>query len=109
MQKPLILIADPNNDRAEAVETALAEVRSRRPDAVVVDFPFPLNGTCLSVALRDHPDTADIPVVAFSSWDFPRTRDKAREYGCHAFVPHTRGPDGLARAVADLLEREPVV
>ncbi len=123
MEQQLIVIADPNNDRAEAIGNALnggfevvrirnareayGEIRSRRPAAVVVDFPFPMDGGCLTWTLNGDPDTADIPVVAFSAWNFPRTRGKAKEYGCSAFVPHSDGPDGLARAVTDVLEREP--
>ena len=124
MEQPLVIIADPNNDRAEATgnalnggfevvrirnaREALAAIRARRPAAVVVDFPFPLDGGCLAWSLHGDPATADIPVVAFSGWDFPRTRRKAREYGCRVFVPHADGTDGVARAVRELLEREPV-
>lgn len=123
MNKPLIIIADPNEARAEIVGAALGddlevlrfrtaeeayeEIRSRRPAAVIVDFPLPLEGVCLSRALSEDPRTSSIPVVAFSGWDFPRTRDKAREYGCAAFVPQAQGADGLSQAVSRLLEQEP--
>lgn len=123
MNKPLIIIADPNEARAEIVGAALGEslqvlryrtaeeaypeIRSRRPAAVVIDFPLPLEGVCLSRALNEDPRTSSIPVVAFSGWDFPRTRDKAREYGCAVFVPQSDGAEELARAVNGLLEQEP--
>lgn len=123
MEKPFIIIADPSADRAAALEEALGpgcdclairdvgaalrEVRARRPAAVIVDFPFPGDeGQCLSEVLGDDPATAAVPVVAHSGWDFPRTRARAKSFGCRAFVPHQRGPDAVARAVEELLEGE---
>ena len=119
MGKPLVIIADPNNSRADAIRDAFngyveiqrirdpheayAEIRSLKPAAVVVDFPFPLNGRCLSNALRDDPITAHIPIIAFSGWDFPRTRAKAEEYGCDCFVSYAQGPEGVIEAVRSVI------
>lgn len=52
-----------SDDGAALVE----EVRSRRPDVVVTDNEMPvMTGVEVVRALRDDPDTADIPVVIAS-------------------------------------------
>lgn len=126
MEKPFIIIADPNETRAAAlvealgpafdcltvhdVQGALHEIRDRLPAAIVVDFPFPTGqGRCLTDALNGDPATAAIPLVAHSGWDFPRTRSKARDFGCDAFVAHQHGPEAVVRTLDELLGREQAV
>lgn len=116
MYKPLLIIVDQNletlaeterlfADRFECVgiaspEDALESIRHRGPAAVVVDFPMPLRaGGCLSAAIKDDPGTSDVPVVAYSSWDFANTRNKAVSIGCAAFVARSAEASELEAAV----------
>ncbi|MFO7892347.1 MAG: response regulator [Longimicrobiales bacterium] len=120
MHKPLIIIADPDADRSESIAAtfngsyacirvkdaneALAEAKDRRPAAVVLDFPFPVSeGRCLSVALREDADTAGIPIVAYSGWNFTKTRAKAEKLGCSTFIAHEDGPEAVVEAVNELV------
>ena len=120
MQKPLVIIVDGSQERAQSIgdalgseyETrwvgaareALEEIRASRPTAVVVDFPFPMDDRrCLSHVLHEDRATAEIPVVAYSAWDFSNTRAKARALGCEAFVGRTAGPEGVARTLQEVV------
>lgn len=116
MYKPLLVIVDQDPDaRARtaelfaeryhcfvtgSAEEALASIRADHPVAVVVDFPIPLrSGGCLAAAINRDPETSHVPVVAYSSWNYPRTRATAREYGCAEFVARSAGPEALVAAV----------
>jgi CheY-like chemotaxis protein len=108
----LILVVDPDVDRLTRIRDAvsdrfdvvlesnssdaLAHARSRGPAAIVVDFPVPMGaGRSLTEALREDPATRGIPVVAFSGWEYARTRSRAETLGCAAFVGHSEGIEAL--------------
>ena len=120
MERPLIVIVDAYAERAQPLEEALSsdfdclstydaaealeEIRRARPVAVVVDFPFPTaERRCLSAVLKDDPETADTAILAYSAWDFPRTREKAAQLGCSTFIARSDGPEAVARALDELL------
>ena len=120
MERPLIVIVDGYEERARPVEEelcrnfdclsiysaeeALGEIRRARPAAVIVDFPFPTaDRRCLSAVLQDDPELSGIPVVAYSAWDFPKTREKAAALGCDSFVARAKGPEALARVIDEML------
>lgn len=94
---------------AENVADALGRARTLQPLAIVLDFPFPATSAgggsrCLSTLLKEDRATRDIPVVAYSGWDFARTRSKAAEYGCAAFVSHEAGERAILEALAPLVQ-----
>ena len=126
MDKPLIVIVDAYAERAQPLEEelsrdfdclstydaaeALREIRRGRPAAVVIDFPYPTEARrCLSAVLKEDPETSSTPIVAYSTWDFPRTREKAAELGCSTFIARSDGPEAVARAIDELIavSREP--
>ena len=54
--------------RAESVEVGIDIARAGKPDLVVMDLALPgMSGVEGMVRLRDDPETAGIPVVAFTA------------------------------------------
>lgn len=63
---------------------ALVEARTRRPDLILVDLVLPgLNGIKVCEALREHPETRDIPILMFSVLDIG---DAALRAGADGFL-----------------------
>ncbi len=122
MDKPLIIIADPDTDRSDEIAAtfngtfacirvtdaheALAQIRERRPAAVVLDFPFPIGDhQCLSAAIHEDMDINGMPVIAYSGWNYPKTRAKAEGMGCTAFVAHEEGAGKVVDTVKGILRK----
>jgi CheY-like chemotaxis protein len=77
---------------------------------VVVDFPVPLrSGGCLTAAIKQDPGTSHVPVIAYSGWNYPRTRATAREYGCAEFVARSADAGALVAAVERATHSEEAV
>ncbi|MFW6158300.1 MAG: response regulator [Planctomycetota bacterium] len=54
--------------RAEDGQTAVRLARRKQPDLIILDIMMPgMDGGDVAQTLRDHPGTADIPVVYLSS------------------------------------------
>jgi CheY-like chemotaxis protein len=105
MPRPLILVVDDMLDTrrlmrrvleragvrvAEAAtgDTALAAIRSGRPDAVVLDLRLPgMSGFDVARAVRTDPDAAvaSIPILACSASVQPEVVREAMDAGCNAF------------------------
>ena len=70
-------------DGAEAVRKAQA----RPPDLILMDLAMPvLDGISATKALKAHPLTAPVPVLALSANVWPPTMEKALQAGCEVFV-----------------------
>ena len=65
------------------VATALAEV----PDLILMDIQLPgMDGLEATTKLRAQPSTAEIPVIAVTSYAMAGDRDKALAAGCSGYV-----------------------
>jgi two-component system alkaline phosphatase synthesis response regulator PhoP len=89
------------HDGAEGLRRA----RDDRPDLVLLDVMMPkMNGLQVATALKDDPDTTDIPLVLLSAKaqanDIQAGRDVADEYITKPFDPLE-----LLDRVADLIAR----
>lgn len=90
----------PARDGREAVELA----RRWRPDLVLTELFNPrLDGYGVRSALRADPRTARIPVVAVTTCDLPRARQKAAALGLAGYWPKPIEPRALVRAVRQIL------
>ena len=67
----------------EAVEMLNAEI----PDLIVMDIQLPgMDGLEVTRKLKEHPATADIPVIAVTSYAMQGDREKALAAGCAGYV-----------------------
>lgn len=96
-------------DRCEVVRTVgsaaeAAEVAIHlRPDLVITPFPAVTgNGELLTAFLKRNPRTSSCRVLAYSDWCWTRTRAKAREAGCEAFVAASAPVEDLLAALDEL-------
>ena len=74
-----------------------AVAKQEKPDLVILDILLPKgNGISFLKALRNDPETADIPVVAFSNYDDPPTKKEAFDLGVKDYLIKTAyTPQGI--------------
>ena len=88
-------------DGVEAVATALRE----RPSLVLMDLAMPrLDGFAATRELKQHEQTAGIPVVALTAHTTTEDRRRASEAGCAGFLGKPCDPDLLLTEVRRLLK-----
>ena len=62
-------------------------VEKERPDLIVMDIQLPgMDGLAVTRKLKEQSGTADIPVVAVTSYAMAGDRDKALAAGCSGYV-----------------------
>jgi DNA-binding response OmpR family regulator len=87
----------------QAVELA----REHRPGLIVVTVSIaPAPAWAMLAALREHPETAAIPVVALSTTGQAEHRARALELGCADFLVKPLPPLELLATARRVLERE---
>jgi two-component system, cell cycle response regulator DivK len=93
-------------EQASGGEEALACLRRRVPEVVLVDLQMPgLDGWELLKLVRSDPALRDVPVIAISACVFPQDRARAREAGCDLFLSKPCLPGDMLRAVRRVLRR----
>jgi CheY-like chemotaxis protein len=72
---------------AETGPKAFEMVKHEHPDLIVMDIQLPgMDGLEITKKLREQSDTADIPVVAVTSYAMKGDREKALAAGCAGYV-----------------------
>ena len=62
-------------------------VEKERPDLIVMDIQLPgMDGLEITRKLKERPATADIPIVAVTSFAMKGDREKAFAAGCAGYV-----------------------
>lgn len=85
-------------------EECLRKARAAHPDVIVLDLVLPiLNGWETARALRQDPDTAQIPILAFTAAVLPEQRERAIQAGCDAVLVKPASPTALLSAIDTLL------
>ncbi len=68
-------------------EEALAYLKNKKPDLILLDILLPReNGISFLKVIKSDKKVADIPIVAFSNYDEPRTKKEAYELGVKAYL-----------------------
>ncbi len=84
-----------------AGDTALAAVRSQKPDAAILDITMPgMDGLDVLSALKAEPATAGIPVIILTARGQTLTRQQAEESGASAFLTKPFSPTELLATIA---------
>jgi two-component system alkaline phosphatase synthesis response regulator PhoP len=128
VDQPYIIVADDDPDILEAMSTilrsgpyrigtardgdaALALVRKRQPDLLVLDLLMPKkDGFAVIRELRADPGTADVPILVLTTVveDASRRRyalETGRDMAVQAYLQKPAPPAELMRVVAELLEK----
>ena len=72
---------------ATTAAAAFEMVDKERPDLIVMDIQLPgMDGLEITRKLKEQPATADIPVVAVTSFAMKGDREKALAAGCAGYV-----------------------
>lgn len=86
-----------------AGDTALAAVRSEKPDAALLDIIMPgMDGLEVLAALKAASDTAHIPVVMLTARGQTLTREQAEASGAAAFLTKPYSPTELLTTITQL-------
>jgi CheY-like chemotaxis protein len=65
----------------------LVQAKNQVPDLILMDLGLPvLDGWEVTRQLRAAPETAAIPIVAFSAHAMPEDRERALAAGCNDFI-----------------------
>ena len=72
---------------ATTASAAFEMVKKERPDLIVMDIQLPgMDGLEATRKLKEQPSTADIPVIAVTSYAMKGDREKALAAGCAGYV-----------------------
>ena len=89
---------------AENGEEALAAVKKRRPDLILMDIQLPvLDGYETTRRLKSDPATKAIPIIVVTSYALSGDEAKARESGCDAYVTKPYSPRALLAKIKEFL------
>ena len=84
---------------------ALEQIRSERPDLILLDLMLPdLDGFGVCEILRRDPATATIPIIIVSAWSSPDTRNLGLELGALDYLTKPFSPHDLVERVNHFLE-----
>ena len=85
---------------------ALERVARRVPALVLADLEMPrMNGVELVRALRERPDTREVPVIMITSRSSEKHRRLALDAGVDVFLTKPYTEDALAGHIAQLVHR----
>lgn len=130
-EKPLILIVDDNPEFKEIIsakfvasgyeiaegkngQEGIDKAKALKPDLVIMDIDMPgVNGTEAALEIKNNPETAQVPVVFFSSLDKPWPgmvgADKAeiaKQLGAVTFLSKGDDMQKILATIEDLLAKK---
>jgi two-component system cell cycle response regulator DivK len=83
---------------------ALAAVKARRPDLILMDIQLPLlDGYEATRRIKAEPDLRDIPIIVVTSYALSGDEAKARAAGCDAYVTKPYSPRQLLAKIKEFL------
>ena len=90
---------------ADDAENGIKMAEKETPDLILLDILLPKqNGLGFLEKLRDNPATSKIQVVAFSNFDEPNARQKAKELGVMDYLIKTNfKPKEIVERVGEYL------
>ena len=90
-------------DAGDGLE-GIAVAIKQRPDVIVADIRMPkLDGLSMLRELKQHPDTASIPVIMVSANAAELTRAEAKKYGAYCFLEKPYSSVSLLQAIQSAL------
>ena len=87
-------------------ESALAILRERVPDLVLVDVMLPgKSGLDVLAEMREDPALREVPVIVLSAWQAPEDVERAIAAGADRFLAKPFRVDELAATAQELVNR----
>jgi len=87
MVAKLLRVADHKVLVAEDGETGLTTVFEHHPDLVLIDLGLPdIDGQTVIALIRQQPELANIPIIAFTAFPPDTAQAMATAYGCHGVI-----------------------
>ncbi len=87
--------------QATTAQEAFEILKTDRPDLILMDIQLcGMDGLEATRKLKGHPSTAEIPVVAVTSYDTKGDREKALAAGCEGYVTKPIDINTLVQEVA---------
>lgn len=94
-------------ETAADAETALAAIRARRPDLILMDLQLPgTDGLELTRTIKADRATRDIRVIALTAYAMKGDREKALAAGCDDYVAKPIDTRALPKTIARHLGTE---
>ena len=94
--RDLLTANDYEMTEAENGEEALAALEKERPDLILMDIQLPkLSGLDATRKLREDPNTAQIPIIAVTSFALSGDDRKASDAGASAYLAKPYSPREL--------------
>jgi two-component system, cell cycle response regulator DivK len=85
-------------------ESGIATALEERPDLILMDLQLPkVSGIDAVRALRNAPATADIPIIAITSFALSGDQQKAKEAGASAYLAKPYSPFDLLNVIRKLV------
>ena len=86
---------------ATTAQEAFDALKKERPDLIVMDIQLPgMDGLEVTRKIKEQQATADIPVVAVTSYAMKGDREKALAAGCAGYITKPIDKDTFIREVA---------
>jgi two-component system, cell cycle response regulator DivK len=86
-------------------EAAVAIAKEQPPDLVLMDVQLPrISGIEATRRLRGEPATADIPIIAITSFALSGDEKRAKDAGASAYLAKPYSPFALLEMIRRLLE-----
>jgi two-component system cell cycle response regulator DivK len=86
-------------------EAAVAIAKEQHPDLVLMDVQLPrISGIEATRRLRGEPATADIPIIAITSFALSGDEKRAKDAGASAYLAKPYSPFALLEMIRRLLE-----
>lgn len=85
-------------------EDGIRKIKMHRPDLVVTDLSMPhVSGIQVIAAMKDEPETSDIPIVAVTAHIWDPLAHSAANWGCDAFISKPFNRQNLLSEINRLL------
>ena len=83
---------------------AVAAVHQQRPDLIIMDLALPgIDGWEASRRIKAAPDSADIPIIAFTAFAMREDEERARKAGCDGYLSKPCRPQTIRATVRNFL------
>jgi CheY-like chemotaxis protein len=104
-----VLLSGEGYDVHTAVDAqeALAELRSSRPDLILMDIQLPgMDGLELTRKLKNDPTTRDIKIVGLTAYAMRGDQERILAAGCDGYIPKPIDTRTLPNSIKGYLKRQ---
>jgi two-component system, cell cycle response regulator DivK len=91
-------------------QQALTELRSSRPDLILMDIQLPgMDGLELTRRLKSDPATRDIKIVGLTAYAMRGDQERILAAGCDGYIPKPIDTRTLPNSIKGYLKRQAII